>query len=269
MAGSRDLTPTLRGHRCFDDLAHLYDRTRGGERRGREYAWEVAPWLESGGLVCDVGAGTGVVALGLVELGFRVVGVDLSARMLGFARDRLGPRMAVGDASALPVRAGSMDGACSVWVLHLVADPLAVVREVARALRPGARYAVVCGEPTNGPDEIWDVLGPMREELDRRGAMRERGDAPERIASLLEDAGFEVLEVTETARATFEETPGAVARELEERSFSYLDRVDEASWLDVVVPAIEALRAMPGPDRPRMRIGGRHGLVIGERRRTA
>lgn len=257
---------TLRGGRCFDDLAHLYDRTRGGERRGREYAREVAPWLEPGGMVCDVGAGTGVVALGLVELGFRVVGVDLSPRMLGVARDRLGPRVAVADASALPARSGSMDGACSVWVLHLVTDPAAVVAEVARALRPAGRYAVVCGEPRNGPDEIWDVLGPMREELDRRGAMRERGDDPQRVASLLGDAGFAVLEVAETARATFEESPDEVARELGERSFSYLDRVDEASWHEVVVPAIEALRAMPRPDLPRARRGGGHGLVVGERR---
>lgn len=257
---------TARRGRCFDDLAHLYDRTRGGEGRGRELAREVGARLEPGGLVCDVGAGTGVVALGLVGLGFRVLGVDLSPRMLGFARERLGPRVAVADASKLPLRSGSIDGACSVWVLHHVADPTAVVGEVARVLRPRGRYTVVCGGPRNGPDEIWDVVGPMRSELERRGAMRGRWDESEEVAGLLGGAGLDVLEVTETARATFEETPDEVARGLKDHSYAYLDHVDEAAWQDVVGPAIEALRAMPEPDRPRTRRGGGHALVVGERR---
>lgn len=258
MAAARD-------HRCFDDLAHLYDRTRGGERRGREIAEDLASWLDPPGPVLDVGAGTGVVGLGLGELGFRVVGVDLSPRMLAFARERLGPRVATGDATELPVRDGCVGAACSVWVLHHVADAGEALREVARVLRPGGRYAVVCGGPRNGPDEIWDVLGPMRDELERRGALRRRGDEPDVLVPMARPSGLEPVEVGETSQETFEESPRTVARELAERSFSYLDGVGDASWREVVVPAIEALRAMPDPDRPRTRRGGRHDLVVFER----
>jgi SAM-dependent methyltransferase len=76
------------------------------------------------------------------ELGFTVVGVDLSPAMAQRARRRLGPVVAVADAAQLPVADAAIQQAVSVWLLHLVADRAAVLAEVARALRPGGRYLV-------------------------------------------------------------------------------------------------------------------------------
>lgn len=86
---------------AFDRVADEYDETRGGAERGRLTAKDLAPWLAPGS-VLDVGVGTGVVATGLRDLGREVMGVDLATGMLSRARQRLGPRVALADARALP-----------------------------------------------------------------------------------------------------------------------------------------------------------------------
>jgi hypothetical protein len=56
----------------LDELAEIYDETRGGEARGEEYAADVTARLPAGeDPVLEVGVGTGVVALGLVRRGHR------------------------------------------------------------------------------------------------------------------------------------------------------------------------------------------------------
>ena len=49
--------------------------------------------------------GTGLVALPLTELGHAVLGVDLSPKMIASARERIGARVAIADATAAPVAA--------------------------------------------------------------------------------------------------------------------------------------------------------------------
>jgi ubiquinone/menaquinone biosynthesis C-methylase UbiE len=87
----------------FERIADRYDATRGGEQRGRRTAASLAPLLDPVWPVVEIGIGTGVIALGLRELGFAVVGVDLSPAMTQRARRRLGPVVAVADAAHLPV----------------------------------------------------------------------------------------------------------------------------------------------------------------------
>ena len=48
----------------------------------------------------------------------------------------------------------------------------------------------------------------------------------------------------------FTSIPNDQATQVEQRSFSSLFDVDAATWESVVVPVIEALRAMPRPDQP-------------------
>lgn len=108
----------------FDEIAPVYDETRGGEGRGGEYAADIDRLLPRGpGTALEIGVGTGVVALGLRQRGWTVVGVDLSPPMLDRAVKRLGPSVAVGDARRLPVRTAGVDHAVAVWVIHDVAEP--------------------------------------------------------------------------------------------------------------------------------------------------
>src|SRR5262245_19859134 len=117
----------------FDRIAERYDETRGGDKRGREIAEEVLPWLVDGPTL-EVGVGTGLVAAALAKRGRHVLGVDLSPAMLARAYTRMGPRVALGDAQALPVATGSLANVYYVWVLHLVGDPAATLAEAARVL---------------------------------------------------------------------------------------------------------------------------------------
>ena len=90
----------------FDDAVDFYDRTRGGLPVGRTFAEVMSTHLKPGSRVLELGVGTGLVALPLTELGHTVLGIDLSPKMIEHARDRIGARLAVADASAGTGRVG-------------------------------------------------------------------------------------------------------------------------------------------------------------------
>lgn len=104
-----------------------------------------------GGLVADVGCGSGRVTAHLAERDLRVVGVDLSPGMLTQAR-RAHPHLAlaVAHAAALPVRSGVLAGLVAWYsLIHLPGDRLAgVFAEFARVTTRGAPVLVAfqCGE---------------------------------------------------------------------------------------------------------------------------
>jgi SAM-dependent methyltransferase len=114
--------------------------------------------------VLDLGSGAGDVALLAGELvgpGGEVVGVELDESLIDTAQSRahaLGydhVRFVAGDARALPV-AGSFDAVISRFFLVFHPDPAALLRDVARHLRPGG--LVICQEhdfvspPVSVPD---------------------------------------------------------------------------------------------------------------------
>jgi len=121
--------------------------------------------VRAGAHVLEVGCGTGVIVRDLAtRVGGRgrVIGVDRSRALVKGARHlaRSHPgrhRIAfrVADGARLPFRAHRFDVALAVTVLLHVADPLAVVKEMARVTRPGGRVAVqdqdfgtvVCAHP--------------------------------------------------------------------------------------------------------------------------
>jgi SAM-dependent methyltransferase len=98
-----------------------------------------------GGVCLDVGCGTGARAGQVRELGWSPVGVDLSAGMLRRARGFLS--IAQADAGRLPLRDGCAPAAVAVMVHTDVPDYPAVVREVARVLRPGGKFVHVGVHP--------------------------------------------------------------------------------------------------------------------------
>ena len=177
----------------FDQLADLYDETRGGEPRGDEFAALIADHLPSphAGAVLEVGVGTGVVALGLIKRAYRVVGLDVSVPMLARARRRLGPTVILGDAMDLPLAAHGVTSAVSVWVVQSVPDPLRLFAEVARVLRPGGRYVVCTTQRPASDDAIGHIINRMAQEVDaRRTGKRPRGVSVEQVLDWSARAGF-------------------------------------------------------------------------------
>ncbi len=110
--------------------------------------------------VLEVGVGAGNV---LEKLPGKRFGLDLSMRVLGDARRRLGKRAALvrGDAAVLPVASRSFDRVVCSEVLEHLPDPGAAVAEIARVVR--ADGVVVLSVPNETLiDRIKAVLKRMR-----------------------------------------------------------------------------------------------------------
>ena len=133
----------------YDDIADWYENdflptTGPGDPIGIRR--QLAELLgEGSGPILEVGCGTGVHARQLSELGWSPLGVDLSAGMLAYAKQRLPTALA--DATRLPVRDGALGAAVAVMVHTDMPAYPAVLREVARILRPGGMFVHVGVHP--------------------------------------------------------------------------------------------------------------------------
>ena len=142
--------------------------------------------------VADVGTGTGFVAAGIAPRVERVVGIDNSPAMLEVARKNLralgasNVDLVVGEASLLPLEDGAVDAAFANMVLHHAEDPEAMLREMARIVRPGGTVAIT--------DEVAHPYAWMREEHADIWLGFERGQVGRYFAALgLEDYRYEPL----------------------------------------------------------------------------
>jgi demethylmenaquinone methyltransferase / 2-methoxy-6-polyprenyl-1,4-benzoquinol methylase len=108
--------------------------------------------------VLDVATGTGAVARELFDQkGCTVVGVDQSPEMLAEARPRLPAGVTLIQASAekLPFPDNAFDALTFTYLLRYVEDPAAVLRELARVVRPGGTIA---GLEFAVPRRVWRPL---------------------------------------------------------------------------------------------------------------
>ena len=117
-----------------------------------------------------------------------VVGIDASRTMLERGGEDLRqagtPNLTLirGDATALPFRDASFDGACCFAALHLFPDPFAALDEMRRVLRPGGRIALM----TSVRREL--TVKPLKPVLERASGMRIFED--DEIVDALEGRGF-------------------------------------------------------------------------------
>jgi demethylmenaquinone methyltransferase/2-methoxy-6-polyprenyl-1,4-benzoquinol methylase len=200
----------------FDRIAPRYDLLNRVLSAGTDVRWRRRAVsfleLEPSSRVLDLCTGTAdllIEALGR-DPGHTGLGVDLSHGMLRLGRgklerDGLGGRgrLVGGDGERLPVDDGHFDGALVAFGIRNIGDPVAALREVRRALRPGGRFVVLEFTLPRG------ILGRLyrlyfTRVLPRVGGLVS-GDAsaysylpasvarfptPEAFAGLMEEAGF-------------------------------------------------------------------------------
>jgi demethylmenaquinone methyltransferase/2-methoxy-6-polyprenyl-1,4-benzoquinol methylase len=132
--------------RLFSTIADRYDLITVLLSYGRDRRWKqrliADAALRPGECVLDLATGTGDLAFLAAGRDARVVGLDITARMVELAAEKSppqGPRFLVGDMMALPFPDRSFDVITTGYGLRNVPDLAGAIGEAARVLRPGGR----------------------------------------------------------------------------------------------------------------------------------
>jgi len=152
--------------------------------------------------ILDVGCGKGRFARRFNDLGAEVVGVDLARGMLLDAPSSL--RRIQATAWRLPLGSSLFDAVVSIETLEHVADPVSVLVESARVLRPGG-VVVILDKNVISLDarRPWLPALVVKRRDERLGRwmyppgqpIRERWFTTGLMAALLKRAGFEQIQV--------------------------------------------------------------------------
>ncbi len=163
-------------------------------------------WLDiaPGGRWLDVGAGTGILTQVILETASptKVLGVDLSADYIAFARQRVQDdrvEFRVEDAATIAVETPEFDAAVSGLVLNFVPSPEQVAKAMTQAVKSGgvvAAYVWDYGGRMEMMRHFWDaaaVVDPSSVAMDAGGqfAICE----PDNLRALFQNVGLEGVEV--------------------------------------------------------------------------
>ena len=178
---------------------------------GRHALTALAP--RPGERVLDIGCGGGETALELAKTvapDGTVVGIDLSAAVLAFARraaegnERV--RFIEADAQTFPFEPQSFNAAFSRFGVMFFADPLAAFMNIRRSLKPNGRLAFVCWRALEEnpldfvplraasphlPSQLVNELGAAGPDAPGPFAFAN----PDRVRRILENAGFAEIEI--------------------------------------------------------------------------
>ncbi len=134
--------------RVYDKLSIVYDLTFGPTLHPGRLQARDRMGITPGDRILEVGVGTGINAA-LYPQSSQVTGIDLSRPMLDKARERVARerlqnvRLMEMDATALTFEDESFDIVYAPYLISVVPDPVAVVREMRRVCRTGGRIIIL------------------------------------------------------------------------------------------------------------------------------
>ena len=145
--------------RLFGTIADRYDFITRFLSFGRDAGWKTrmvaGAGIEPGWRVLDLACGTGDLAFDAARYGARVVGLDITPRMVELARAKsgpAGPAWVVGDMTALPIQSATFDLVTTGYGLRNVPDLAGALAEIHRVLRDGGQ---VCSLDFDRPESGW------------------------------------------------------------------------------------------------------------------
>jgi demethylmenaquinone methyltransferase/2-methoxy-6-polyprenyl-1,4-benzoquinol methylase len=128
----------------FATIADRYDvitvlLSYGQDRRWKRRLIDLAA-PRRGSRALDLATGTGDLAFALADRGARVVGLDITIRMIELARAKGAGLFLVGDMLALPFPAASFDIVTTGYGLRNVPNLATAIDEIQRVLSPGGQF---------------------------------------------------------------------------------------------------------------------------------
>jgi 2-polyprenyl-6-hydroxyphenyl methylase/3-demethylubiquinone-9 3-methyltransferase len=150
-----------------------------------------------GKTVFDVGCGAGLLAEPLARLGAQVTAIDAAPELIEVARAH-----AAGQCLAIDYRAaavedieGQFDLITSLEVIEHVADPRAFIAALARRLAPGGLLILSTPNATSWSKLLTITLAEGAGRIPKGTHDFEKFIAPDRMNSLLEDAGLKCCDL--------------------------------------------------------------------------
>lgn len=144
----------------------------------------------SGDLALDVACGPGVLACAMAKRVKHVTGIDLTPAMLDQARHTQRAQNIAnvtwvqGDGTALPSDDAAFDIVTCRFAFHHFSDPFAVLREMRRVCRPGARIVVADSAPAAAKADAFNAMERLRDPSHARAMPVEELTAMFRTAGL-------------------------------------------------------------------------------------
>jgi SAM-dependent methyltransferase len=149
----------------YDAVAEAYAQLEGEEEWPRmRWLADLLARLDAGSDVLDLGCGNGIPATRAIAQRHNAVGVDISARQIALAREKVpNAEFMCGDAASLDFPENRFDAVVSFYMLGHIprAEHARLLGRIFGWLRPGG-YFLVSVEEEEEPDIVADWLGtPM------------------------------------------------------------------------------------------------------------